>query len=216
MSFNMKVDLSRVQQASALLSDDSDNSDRNLPPEWDSRTERFEDFYERAQEYTHRDVQERSPLLPSLFLRPHERVNNGNRGPAVESKHSRLSRFIPHDYGGFIPTLSVSVQNPATSAQNEQQNTNKRPAEAAQARTPGPKPARKKRLMMSTMPPPRTGLYWWLSCLVCCSSPLFCATNVVLRLVRNPERFPIPPSSSPTVSQRSTSRRREVLDREDG
>jgi hypothetical protein len=80
----MKVDLSRVQQASALASDVSDDSDRDLPPEWDSRQESFDDYYERAYAYTNRD-QEASPSpLPSPFLRPHERAPVRNYEPIAE------------------------------------------------------------------------------------------------------------------------------------
>jgi hypothetical protein len=73
---NMRVDLSRVQQASALMSD-SDESDREFPPEWDARNESFDDYYDRAQEFLHRDDREDS--LPSPFLRPHERVPTNAR-----------------------------------------------------------------------------------------------------------------------------------------
>jgi hypothetical protein len=86
-SFKMKVDLSRIQQASALSSDESEDSDRELSPEWDSRTEPFDDYYTRAQAYINRPNQDapRSPSLPSPFLRPHERSTTDNRGSLSEA-----------------------------------------------------------------------------------------------------------------------------------
>jgi hypothetical protein len=42
----MKVDLSRVQQASALSSGLNDDSDRELPPEWNAREEPLKEYYE--------------------------------------------------------------------------------------------------------------------------------------------------------------------------
>ncbi len=102
----MRVDLSRVQQASALASD-SDESDRDVPPEWDSRSEPFDAYYGRAQQYIHQNDHEASPLLPSPFLRPHERVSVGNREPLDEGKRYFLScSWKDENSFSFLQTFS--------------------------------------------------------------------------------------------------------------
>jgi hypothetical protein len=68
----MKVDLSRVQEATQV--EDSDGSCQEDPPEWDSRSEPFDEYWEHAQRYTHRPNQEwprrSASSLSSPFLKP--------------------------------------------------------------------------------------------------------------------------------------------------
>jgi hypothetical protein len=121
----MRVDLSRVQQASALLSDDdSDNgSFEEDPPEWDSRNEPFDEYWERAQRYTHRPNQElprRSvSSLPSPFLKPTR--------PAQDPRPRQEERLAVHPQHTTGQALNSAIDSA--------------------------KPRRRKRPMMSTLPP---------------------------------------------------------------
>jgi hypothetical protein len=102
----MKVDLSRVQQASALASDDSDDSDREIPPDWNAREEPFDDYYEHAQAYLNRSGQERAPRppssIPSPFLRPHERAAvNGSTSHGNGGFHDSREQVLDPLLRGF-------------------------------------------------------------------------------------------------------------------
>ncbi len=88
----MRVDLPRVQQASAMANDsDSDLVHEELPPEWNRREESFDDFIDRAHCYTHRPNQELPrrwlSSLPSPFLKDGER-----RAPEEVPPNERLEQ----------------------------------------------------------------------------------------------------------------------------
>jgi hypothetical protein len=89
----MRVDLSRVQQASAMASD-SESESHDDPPQWNRREESFDDYYDRAQRYLHRPEQElpRRSLssLPSPFLKDGER-----RGPQNEPQERPQQAVAP-------------------------------------------------------------------------------------------------------------------------
>jgi hypothetical protein len=81
----MKIDLSHVQQASAMTNHDSDDeSNCEEVPEWEDG-EPFDSYYAQSQHYLNRPGQDAPPSpLPSPFLKPHERVNPGESGGGHE------------------------------------------------------------------------------------------------------------------------------------